>query len=353
MLARLGALLGGAAAGALALEIASVEALAAASSPRAPLGPIVDFHVHLFGVGDGGTGCFLSAKQKRHVNYFYLLRLLGLEENGRMDEDYVDRLIAHLRGSSVSRAVLLAQDCRYDDAGRPDLERTSFHVPNDHLFAVVRRFPDLFVPCVSINPRRRDALDEVDRCAALGARVLKIHPPTQDVDPGDPRHRPFYRRCAERRVIVMVHTGTEHAAEITGHENCDPARLAPALEEGCTVVAAHSGLGNSFDREDFLPSLVRTLERFPRLYCETANLSNMLRWRNLPRLLREPLVLERLLHASDFPFPPNALVHWSRLRPATLLALLTERNLIERDLRLKIALGFPPEVFERGAKLLG
>jgi predicted TIM-barrel fold metal-dependent hydrolase len=216
----------------------------------------------------------------------------------------------------------------------------------------VSRFPGLFVPCVSVNPRRRDALDEVDRCAALGARVLKIHPPTQDVDPGEPRFKPFYRRCAERKLIVMVHTGTEHAAEITGHEHCDPAKLTLALDEGCTVVAAHSGMGNSFDKEDFFPSLEGLVRRFPRFYCETGNLASVLRWRNLPRLLASSEVVGRLIHASDFPFPSNALAFWNRLSPRKVLALASERNLIERDFRLKQALGVPPEVFERGARLL-
>jgi predicted TIM-barrel fold metal-dependent hydrolase len=339
-------------AGATGLALAALAAEGAARPEAPPQGPVLDFHVHLFGVGDSGSGCFLSPKQKRHINYRYFLRLLSLEENGRMDEDYIDRLLAHLRGSSVAKAVLLAQDCRYDDAGRPDLDHTSAYVPNDYLFRVVERHPDVLIPCPSINPRRRDALEELERSSERGARIIKIHPPTQAVDPGDPRFRPFYRKCAERKVIVLVHTGTEHAAEITGHEHCDPRRLVLALEEGCTVVAAHSGFGNSFDRDDFFDGLRDLVRRFPNLYCEDSNLASMLRWRNIPRLLDAPEVLERLIHASDFPFPSNALVFWNRIRPSRLLALLSERNLIERDYRLKLALGVPTAVFERGAKLL-
>ncbi len=322
-------------------------------SPREPRGTIIDFHAHLFGVGDGGNGCFLSPAQKRHVTYRFFRMLLGLSDNGRMDEDYIDRITAQLRASSVQKALLLAQDCRYDDEGRPDLARTSFYVPNEYLFQVCARFPDLFIPCASINPRRRDALDELEKCAAWGARVVKIHPPIQAVDPGDPAFRPFYRRAAERKLMVMVHTGTEHAAEISGHENCDPARLALALDEGCTAIAAHSGMGDAFDREDFFPSLEAMVERYPNLYCETGNLASMFRWRNLPRLLGSPRVIDRLIHASDFPFPPNALVFWNRIAPGKLFGLLAERNLFERDLRLKMALGLPAEVFERGARILG
>ena len=341
--------------GALALGGGAAAAGVFLGDPAPPpfRSPVVDFHVHLFGMGDCGSGCYISAKQKKHVNYRFFLELLDLEENGRMDEDYVDRLVEHVRGSSISKALLYAQDCRYDDAGRPDLEASSCHVPNEYLFRVVKRHPDLFIPCASINPRRADALDELERCAEAGARAVKIHPPTQAVDPGEARFRPFYRKAAERRIIVVVHTGTEHAAEITGHEHCDPARLEAALEEGCTVVAAHSGMANSFDREDFFPTLVGMVRRHPNLYCETANLASMLRWRNVPRVLSEPEVVARLIHASDFPFPSSALVFWNRLRPRSLFSLLSEKNLIERDLRLKRALGVPAEVFERGGRLLG
>jgi predicted TIM-barrel fold metal-dependent hydrolase len=313
---------------------------------------LVDFHVHLFGAGAGGTGCFISERQKRHPNYRYFLKLLNLREGGSLDEDYVECLLAQLRGSSVRRAVLLAQDCRYDGAGRRDMDRTSFFVPNDHLLRVTAQHSDLFIPCVSINPMRHDAIEELERCAAGGARILKIHPPIQAVDAGDARYRPFYRRCAEMKIIVMVHTGTENASEITGNAAGDPLKLAPALEEGCTVVAAHSGMSAFFECEDFFPGLVDMMRRYPNLYCDSSNLASMFRWRNLPRILEEPRVVDRLIYASDFPFPSNALVFWSRLKPRELLRLLSERNLLERNYRLQRALGLPPAAFERGAKLL-
>ena len=321
-------------------------------SLAAPAAPIVDFHVHLFGVGDGGTGCYLNNTENQRLTYLFFKRLMRLTENGRMDEDYVQRLAAMLRASSVDQAVLLAQDSRYDAQGRPDRENTSFYVPNDYLFQIVGRFPELFIPCVSINPKRRDALEELDRCAALGARVLKIHPPIQDVDPAEARFRPFYRRCAENRILVMFHTGTEHAAETVGNQFSDPLRLVPALEEGCTVIASHSGFGSLIDKEDFFPNLLPLVRRFPNFYCDTAALAITFRFRSLPSLLQEPEILERTLHASDFPFPASPMVFWNRLPYGELFRLATEENLFERDYRLKLALGLPTAVFERGARLL-
>jgi hypothetical protein len=82
-------------------------------------------------------------------------------------------------------------------------------------------------------------------------------------------------------------------------------------------------------------------------------LASMFRWRALAQILKTPELVARTIHGSDFPFPSNAMVFWNRLRPSRLAALLEEKNLLERDYQLKRALGFPPEVFVRGARLLG
>lgn len=319
-------------------------------------GPTLDFHVHLFGQGDGGTGCRLSPKQRRHWNYPFFLKLLNLTDNGRMDQDYVDELARQLRASSIQKAVLLAQDARYDRYGRPDFESTNFYVPNEYLLRVVRDHAGLFLAGASINPKRRDAIEELDRCVEAGARVVKIHPPTQDVNPGEERFRPFYRRVAERGIVLMVHTGSEHASEVTDPTLTDPARLLPALEEGCTVVAAHSGMGSFLDPEpfryDFLRNLVALVARFPKLYCDTAVLASIFRWRNFPQILDEPVLVNRLIYASDWPFTSNALVFWNRLSPRRLLSLCAETNLFERNYQLQRSVGLPGHVFERGAQLL-
>lgn len=324
--------------------------------PEEPVGLKYDFHVHLFGIGDGGTGCYFSEDQRKQLNYPYLLRLLGLSENGRVDQDYVEILIGQLKDSSIDKAVLVAQDGRYDSNGQFDKESTHFYIPNDYLLDIAARHSDLFVPCISINPKRKDAIEELDRGAEGGARVLKIHPPTQNVDPGEERFRPFYRRVAGHKIILMVHTGSEHSSAIVGHDFSDPARLLPALEEGCTVVASHSGMGAFFDDEKFFENqfqnLLSLVKRFPNIYCDTSILASMFRWRNLSRMLGEESILPRIVHASDYPFPSNATVFWNKMSPLRLLSLCSETNLLERDYQLKRAVRVPRSVFELGATLL-
>jgi uncharacterized protein len=344
---------GAAAVGVVGYGGLGVASLFAGEPPAEPVGTRIDFHSHLFGEGHGGTGCFLSKQQKEHFNYRFFRALLDIDDKkGPLDAQYLTRIIADLRASSIDKTVLLAQDGRYDKRGKFLRAETHFYVPNDYLLEVCAQHPDLFVPCVSINPARADALDELAKCKEGGARVLKIHPPTQDVDPGEERFRPFYRKLAEAGILLMVHTGTEHASHVAHPAYASPARLEPALQEGCTVIAAHSGLGSFHDSEDFFPPLVELARRYDKLYCDTGNLGGLLRWRNLPRLLATPELEGRLLHASDYPFPPDPLVHWPHMAPGKLLDLLPETNIFERDYRLKLALGMPKATFELGARLL-
>jgi len=321
---------------------------------RVPRRPLIDAHVHLFGSGDSGSGCFISERQRNHWNYPFFLKLLNLRE-GTMDEDYVGSLVGQLHASSIDRALLFAQDGRYDSNGELDRGQTNVFVPNEYLFNVVDRYPDLFIACCSVNPKRRDAMDELERCAERGVRALKIHPPIQDVDPALPRFRPFFRRIAELGLVVIVHTGSEHASAITSHDLGDPARLLTALEEGCTVVAAHTGMGSFLDvnvfRDDMLQNLIELISRFDNLYCDSAVLASTFRWQNLPRIMQEPSVLARLVHGSDWPFTSNPVVFWNRLAPWEVASLSAETNLFERDYRLKRGLGLPADVFERATLL--
>jgi hypothetical protein len=78
----------------------------------------------------------------------------------------------------------------------------------------------------------------------------------------------------------------------------------------------------------------------------------MFRWRCLPQMLASGLVMSRTIHGSDFPFPSNAFVFWHRLGWSELFRLITEKNLLERDFRLKRALGLPQTAFSLGAKFV-
>ncbi len=237
--------------------------------------PTLDIHVHLLGVGDAGSGCRLVLTGAKRLLFRFLARKLRLRGRaGSLDEAYVLALAEHFQGSGLDKAVVLAQDAIYGRDGRLDWARTSFYVPNDYLFQVAARYRQWMIPCVSVNPQRADALAELDRCAAKGAKLLKIHPPIQGVDLADKKHTAFFRRCAALKMIVLVHTGHEHSAPVVDVRLADPQKLALALAEGCTVVACHCGSGWWRDRPDMLPDFLRMLRQHENLWGDTSILGS-------------------------------------------------------------------------------
>jgi predicted TIM-barrel fold metal-dependent hydrolase len=300
----------------------------------------LDIHLHLFGLGDGGSGCRVSRATSQGPLFQLLAKKLRIHERAKtVDEGYVLALADQLEQSGLTGGVVLAQDAVYDRNGEPDWGKTPFYVPNDYLFDVVSRFPERMIPCVSINPQRADAIVELQRCATKGAKVLKIHPPIQGVDISAKRYVPFFRRCAELKIVVMVHTGHEHSAPIINSELANPRKLALALEEGCTVVACHCGTGWPTDSADMLPDFLAMVRRFKNLWGDTSVLGSAGRVRDMTRLLADREARDRLLHGSDFPFPATPLAFAGTLGVLRAARLQAIDNPIAQDFALKDALG--------------
>jgi predicted TIM-barrel fold metal-dependent hydrolase len=315
--------------------------------------PTLDIHVHLFGTGDSGSGCRLSPKITDGLQFRSLKWALGIDKKGKtLDEGYRVALVEMLKTSGLAKAAILGQDAVYDANGQPDWNRTSFYTPNDYVFKFTAQHSDLTVPCPSINPQRRDAIDELERVHTRGARLFKIHPPTQGVDVSDRKHTKFFKKCAELKMIVMVHTGHEHSAPVLDKELANPQRLELALDQGATVIACHCGTGWPSDQSDQLPFFLNLLKHYPNLWGDTAVLGTPGRVRDFYRLLDDPLTKSRLLHGSDFPFPigPGAFVE--RIGHETVQEISKETNWLRKDFLLKDALGIGQASAERAYALV-
>jgi predicted TIM-barrel fold metal-dependent hydrolase len=85
-------------------------------------------------------------------------------------------------------------------AGRPDEIRAG----NDGILALAAKHPDV-LPIATVHPYDGPAaVAELERVAAKGIKVLKIHPHTQKFDPDDPRVLTLVRRAGELGVIVLM-----------------------------------------------------------------------------------------------------------------------------------------------------
>jgi hypothetical protein len=278
-----------------------------------------------------------------------MLKSIGLPLGSlgkNFDETYVQTVARLVESSSMSHAVLLAQDEVYSEDGTR-LEFGSFHVPNDYLFEVCRRFPQ-FLPAVSIHPARKDALDELERCIGLGAVMVKLLPNCHNVNCNDRRYQKFWERMAEANLPLLAHTGGEHTVPVYRKEYANPRILQLPLECGVKVVAAHCATKSGLWDPEYFFVLAEMIAKFPNLYADISAFNVPMRGRHTPHCLKEPLA-SRMLHGSDFPVPVSGLWSWLRgfISWKDYRAAHRTSNLIERDYLLKKAAGFAPETFTR------
>ena len=225
---------------------------------------LIDCHVHLAALPDGDNGCYISPKMLKSPLFRFLLwkHQLAPDKPREANQKYLDDLLTELRASRhVQKAVLLGMDGHYDSNGVISLAHTDFLVGNDYVLKTAQAHPNELLAGVSINPQRRDAIDEVHRCADAGATLVKVLPNAQQFNPADPRYKAFYRALAERKLPFLSHVGYEFSLIGKDQSVGDPERLKVALDEGATVVAAHACSSGLIIYEKFLPTLRDLLAR--------------------------------------------------------------------------------------------
>lgn len=293
---------------------------------------LLDYHVHLVGLGEGGSGCCVNPKMLTWKHPLDRVKFLAYRSAGRIEDEehadsqYVARL-ADLARHHKGRFLVLAFDRHYAPDGRDVPEKTEFHVPNDHAIRVASEQPDLFVAAGSVHPYREDAVEELERCAARGVRIVKWLPNAMGIDPSDARCRPFYERMHALGMVLLSHGGEEKAVEAEEDQRLgNPLLLRAALEAGVKVIVAHcAGLGTDEDLDDPARPRVPSWQLFLRMMDDP-------RWRGLlfgdisaatqanripeplATLIRREDLHTRLVNGSDYPLPAvNVVIRTGKL----------------------------------------
>ena len=312
-------------------------------------------HVHMVGNGVAGSGGWLRLKGWHRWLAGFMLRQLGVPASaleGDLESIYADHLAKLVRSSSMDAVVLLAHERVHDPDGTPREDLGSMFVPNDVVLGLAKTFPE-FLPGVSIHPARRDALDELERCLAGGAVLMKCLPNCQNIDPSDKRYRAFWERMAAAGLPLLAHTGGEHTVPVVNAALADPKLLRFPLECGVTVIAAHCATGSGLFDRDYFDDWVGMLREFPNLYGDISAMVSLNRCSHLRDCLRDEIA-PRILHGSDFPVPVLGHRLWLQRwidRP-TLRRCQGIANPLQRDWEFKRALGFTDEIATRPTRLL-
>jgi hypothetical protein len=123
-------------------------------------------------------------------------------------------------------------------AGNPD----SIRAHNDALLALAKKHPTM-VPIATVHPYDGPvALDELQRMAGLGVKLLKIHPHTQRFDPADPRVLALVRRAGDFGITVVM----DNANIVPGGDSEKLFNLALAAPKTKFVFAHMGGLNFRF-----------------------------------------------------------------------------------------------------------
>jgi len=307
-----------------------------------PARKMIDCHVHLAAFSEGSNGCYISPRMRQSPVFKFLLWKQGLNAStpDAANQKYVNDLLQELRSSQyVGQAVLLGMDGVYDREGRLDQQATEFVVSNDYVLKTTKTYPDEFLAGVSINPQRRNALDELHRCAEAGATLVKILPNTQQFDPAHQKYKPFYRALAELRIPLLSHVGYEFSLISRDQSLGDPNRLRVALDEGATVIAAHACSYGLMLYEKFHPTFLDLVSRYPNFYADISALTQPNRFKMLLLLRQHPEVHNRLLFGTDYPLPVFHLPAWGRIGITSLKKIMRTTNRFDRQFQICRTLG--------------
>lgn len=319
----------------------------------------VDAHAHIAGIGAGDSGSFVHPDLADSFRFGFYLRSFGvtrdeLREHG--DELIVRRLNQTVAASRhVRRAVIVAQDgVVRDDA--VDRSATRVYVPNEFVARMAARYEHLEFGA-SVHPDRSDWRERLVEAKRRGAVLVKWQPAMMAIDPSSRRYTEYYRTLVELDLPLLVHVGREPALEGGGDALGDPRKLALALREGVTVIAARMGTDGSYEGQPGHERLLSMLQEHPNLYADISSLTRIDRIGYLVEALRVADAAERMLYGSDWPLLSVPMVspfyHWPDIDLSTAKTIQSIDNGLDRDVVLKRALGVPRAVFERSAVLLG
>jgi hypothetical protein len=243
------------------------EALRDVHSPR-----LLDYHTHIVGTGAWVNPAMRSwLSPLRHLRFLIYADAAGIDDLEQADSEYVHRLLRLIRSRPGSgRYQIIAFDHHYHTDGERSLESSEFYVPNDYVFALAAQHLDVFVPTMSINPYRSDAVADLERQVDQDGHILKWLPNAMGIDPADPGLDAFYDRMRELDVVLLTHAGMEQAVEVEAHQHFgNPLRLRRPLDRGVPVIVAHCGsLGQGEDLDHPGADPVSNFRLFLRLMDE-------------------------------------------------------------------------------------
>jgi uncharacterized protein len=175
---------------------------------------------------------------------------------------------------------------------------TGWHVANEKVAAHVRRAPERLIFFGSVDPRRPEYLEELQRChKELGCQGLKLAPIYQGVHPLDQRYCDLYTYCERHGLPILIHMATTFSSG-TPLDYARPAHMDQVAVDfpDLKIVMAH--MGHPWEGET-----ISVIRRNANVYADISALYyRPWQFYNSMRLLVEYRAEHKVLFGSDFPF---------------------------------------------------
>src|SRR3954465_6305577 len=229
---------------------------------------VIDCHVHICATTPGHG--WMSDRLQKSLAFRFMRWRLGIVGYDEATERQLEAKLAETIDQTnwLDAAVVLAFDAVHDKDGRLDEANTHLYVTNDYVIELANRFPKMLFGA-SVHPYRKDAVQELERCVAAGAVLLKWLPITQGFNPADERCIPFYEALAHHKLPLLSHTGGERSLPTLDANVADPRLLEPALKRGVVVIGAHCGTRSVPTETDYLGSFMALAHKYEHFYGDT------------------------------------------------------------------------------------
>lgn len=293
-----------------------------------PEGTFCDYHMHVLGLGNSSSGIWLhddlfslfhpmdAAKTRAYIN------AAGIENKDRADTEYLEQMVTFVNLMPVNGTYfLLALDRCYTPEGELDEENSKMYVPNDWVYKICLTDGEKFKPCISVNPYRKDALQELEKWAEKGVKMVKWMPAIMGMDASDPICEPFYRAMERLDMVLLTHVGKEDNVPVSKFQPLNnPLLFRKALDMGVKVIMAHCAsagqnkdLDNDGKTEENYLLFIRLMDEKMyegQLFGDISAITQVNRMgKPLAAMLERQDLHPRLLHGSDYPLPAlNAVI---------------------------------------------
>lgn len=281
-----------------------------------------DYHVHAVGMGTNGTSNWVNPGMNswlapyKKLQYSVYMSASGIKDPDNADIQYADRLVALLRSEPrLGKAVLFAFDYSRDENGEIDYEHSSFYIPNEYVWELSQKYPDVFIPAISVHPHRKDSIEELTKWGERGVKYMKWLPNSMRIDPSNPKLKDYYEVVKKYGITIITHSGHEKAVEGEAYQELgSPLKLKFPLDMGVKIMMAHlASLGDCHDTEAN-GEMVSCFDLFWRMFLRPEYKENLIGeisgttiytriGRPIQELIKHPEYAPRLVNGSDYPLP--------------------------------------------------